>query len=75
MTEERIENTFTYHAPTGDQPERYEKIRAAAKALAYVIQDACLESPEKTRALADLQGAVMWANASVALTKPEWHPV
>ena len=32
-----IEELFTYHAPSGDQPERYKRIREAAKALAYEI--------------------------------------
>ena len=62
-----IENTFTYHAPTGTQPERYQLIRAGAKELAKIIANLCPESREKSIALTNLQQAVMWANASIAI--------
>ena len=32
-----LENIFTYHKPFGDQPQRYEKLRAAAKEYAYAL--------------------------------------
>ena len=32
-----IENNFKYHAPTADQPIKYERLRAKAKELAYLI--------------------------------------
>ena len=35
-----IEALFTYHAPEGDQLQRYKRIREAAKSLAYVIHEA-----------------------------------
>ena len=69
MTNEQIDNTFTYHKPTGTQPERYEKIRSDAKVLARTIQDSCPESREKSLALTNLQQAVMWANASIAINE------
>jgi len=71
MTNDQIENTFTYHKPFGDQPERYEIIRGEAKRLAQVLQRACPESREKSLALTNLQQAVMWANASIALNEME----
>ena len=61
-----IENWFSYHSPKGDQPERYEKIRAAAKALAYEIKACTPTSPDQTAALRKLREAVMTANASIA---------
>lgn len=69
MTPEQIENTFTYHKPLPGQPERYEKIRADAKVLAYTIQDCCPESREKSLAITNIQQAVMWANAAIALNE------
>lgn len=39
MTPEQIENTFTYHKPFGNQPERYEVLRNQAKILAAFIAE------------------------------------
>lgn len=69
MTDQQIENTFTYHPPFGNQPERYVAIRDEAKALAMTIQRACPESREKSLALTSIQQAVMWANASIAINE------
>jgi len=69
MTNEQIENIFTYHRPFGNQPQRYEDIRNEAKVLAKTIQEACPESREKALALTNLQQAVMWANASIAINE------
>ena len=68
---EEIENTFMYHRPFGDQPERYEAIRAIAKSLAYRIHRSCPSSRERSLALTHLQQAVMWANASIAINEKE----
>ena len=64
-----IDNTFTYHAPFGDQAARYEMIRKAAKDLAITIDRACPESREKSLALTAVQQSVMWANASIAINE------
>jgi len=63
---EDLENRFTYHAPKGDQPARYEDLRNLAKELAYVFYKKCPESREKSLALTKLEEAVFWANASIA---------
>ncbi len=63
---ERIENNFTYHRPSGDQPERYERIRTKAKELAYLMDELCPDSREKSLAMTQLEDATMWANASIA---------
>lgn len=68
---EEIENTFTYHKPFGDQPQRYEAIRAIAKSLAYRIHRSCPVSRERSLALTNLQQAIMWANASIAVNERE----
>jgi hypothetical protein len=70
-----IGNRFTYHAPSGDQPERYEKLRAKGRELAELINDLCPESREKLLAVTQVEQAVMWANASVArAAQPEHTP-
>lgn len=62
----KIENNFTYHAPTPGQPEKYEKLRAKAKELAYLIEELCPASREQSVALTELETAVFWANAAIA---------
>jgi hypothetical protein len=57
---------FTYHAPKGDQPARYEELRNEARLLAVTFDDLCPESREKSLAVTKLEEAVMWANASIA---------
>lgn len=69
MTDSQLENIFTYHAPFGDQPTRYNELRNAAKNFAVVIQGFCPESREKKQAIGLIQSAVMWANASIALNE------
>lgn len=61
-----LEKRFTYHAPKDDQPRRYEGIRQEAKAFAYLIDNLCPHSREKSLALTKLEEAVFWANAAIA---------
>jgi hypothetical protein len=69
MTPEQIENTFSYHAPKGDQAERYEKIRAKARELAEVIVECTPGSPDQTAAIRKLRESVMTANAAIAINE------
>ena len=69
MTKQKLDNTFTYHAPKGDQTERYQSIREQAKLLAENIAKNCPDSREKSLAFTNLQQAVMWANASIAINE------
>lgn len=71
MTTEQIENTFTYHKPFGTQQERYETLRTVARTLANMLNDLCPESREKSLAFTNLQQAIMWANASIAINEKE----
>ncbi len=63
-----IDNVFSYHAPKGNQTERYTELRNAARQFAYLI-DKCPESREKSTALTKLQECIMWANASIAINE------
>lgn len=62
----QIENNFMYHSPKEGQTEKYEAIREKAKELAYLIEEACPNSREKSLAITKLEECSMWANASVA---------
>lgn len=66
MPNPQIENNFKYHSPKNGQAEKYEAIRTKAKDLAYLIDDMCPNSREKSIAMTELETAVMWANASIA---------
>lgn len=71
MTNEQIDNIFTYHKPFGSQAERYETLRTQARNLASIINRECPDSREKALALTNLQQAIMWANASIAINESE----
>jgi hypothetical protein len=62
----QIENNFKYHAPKEGQPEKYERLRSEAKALALSISELAPDSREKSLAITKLEETVMWANASIA---------
>lgn len=62
----QLENNFKYHAPKGNQTERYEALRNKAKELAHVIDELCPNSREKSLAMTNLEQSTMWANASIA---------
>lgn len=66
ITDSEIETRFTYHKPKGDQPERYEKLREAAKSFARLVADSCPDSREASLAMTHIEEAVMWANAAIA---------
>ncbi|MCT6924084.1 hypothetical protein [Metasolibacillus sp.] len=63
---QQIENNFMYHSPKEGQQKKYESIREKAKELAYLIDDVCPNSREKSVSMTNLEQAVMWANAAVA---------
>ncbi|WP_419877727.1 DUF7681 family protein [Brevibacillus centrosporus] len=62
----QIENNFKYHSPKPGQPEKYTVLREKAKELAYLIEEQCPNSREKSLAITNLEQSVMWANASIA---------
>lgn len=66
MNNVKIENNFSHHPPKGDQLERYDDIRNAAKELAYIITELTPVSREQSLALTQLETAMFWANAAIA---------
>ena len=63
---ERIEDDFTYNAPTGDKAERHDWIRNAGKSMAKQIAQTCPPGREQEQAIACIEQAVMWAHAAIA---------
>jgi len=61
-----IENNFRYHSPKPGQNEKYEALRGEARKLAYMFDEMCPNSRERSLAMTKLEEAVMWANASIA---------
>jgi hypothetical protein len=61
-----LENRFTYHAPTGDQFDRYEQLRSYALHFAELVHAYTPDSRERSVALTKIDEAIMWANAAIA---------
>lgn len=64
--DETIERNYSYHKPTEDAVKVHEAIRNEGKRMAYLIEEECPPSREKSLALTKLEETVMWANASIA---------
>lgn len=64
-----LESRYSYHSPKEDQPKRYEALRAKTKELAHMIDELCPNSCERSSAHTNLQQAIMWANASIAINE------
>ena len=61
-----LENRFTYHAPKGEQPDKYAQIRLAGKNFAMLVNELCPQTREQSLAITKIEEAVMWANAAIA---------
>lgn len=66
VTQESLDNWFTYHPPEAGEPEKYEKIRQAAKAFAEVVLELTPPSADQTAAIRKIREAVFTANAAIA---------
>ncbi len=64
-----LNEVYTYHAPRENQIERYKSIREAGKALALHIEMVTPQSREQSVALTNVQQAIMWANAAIAINE------
>jgi hypothetical protein len=70
ITPADLENWFTYHQPTGDQPSRYKAIREAALHFAKTIVDNTPSSADQTAAVRKVREAAMTANQAIACELP-----
>ena len=66
ITNEQLDNWFTYHSPKEDQPAKYLAIRESGKAFATAIRDNTPPSADQTAAIRKVREAVMTANQSIA---------
>lgn len=64
-----LENRYVYHAPKGDQQERYILLRGTAKLLAKTIMECTPKSRDQSIALTKLEECVMRANAAIAVNE------
>lgn len=71
MKDEDIVNIFTYHKPFGNQGDRYDQLRRSGRSLAEAINAYCPESREKSIAITQLQSAIQFANAAIAINEKE----
>lgn len=69
MTIIDLDALFTYHPPRGDQAERFERLRTAAREYARLIQSLTPSSPEQTLAIRKVHEASMQANAAIAVNE------
>jgi hypothetical protein len=63
-----LDHIFTYHAPTGpEQLAKYQRLRDAAKAFAYAVDNNVPDGDDKAAAIRHIREAVMTANSGIAL--------
>jgi len=62
-----LEDIFSYHPANDEQLATYGEIRKRALEFALFLYNTCPDSAERTLAIRDLQKAMMFANASVAI--------
>ncbi len=68
--ETQIENSFTYHSPKDDQPDRYVYLRNNALQLAILILGNVPVGREQSLAITKLEECIMWANKGIACGEP-----
>ena len=61
-----LENLFSYHPPKGDQADRYQRLRAAAKEFAEVVVESTPKGADQSAAIRKIREATMTANAAIA---------
>lgn len=67
MTQNELQDIFTYHAPTIDQVEDYNKINDAYLKCAQIVNSILPEGPGKTVAIRKLSEARMQSNHCLSL--------
>lgn len=65
MDKNIINRNFSYKRSSDKSIQNMQKLRIMAKEVAFLIEDRCPESREKSLALTRLEECVMWANASI----------
>ena len=65
IMQKRLDNDYRYHAPKGDQQDRYVTLRNAGKQLAELIVTLSPPSREQSVALTHLDQVIMNTNAAI----------
>ena len=63
---EALKNQFTYHAPQGDQVERYALINDAAFKFAQTVLECTPRCADQSAAIRQIREARMTANSAIA---------
>jgi hypothetical protein len=66
ISQDQLDNWFTYHAPTDEQLVSYKMLRMAARDFANVVVQYTPSCADQTAALRKIREAVMTANAAIA---------
>ncbi len=66
VSQEDIENRFSYHAPDDDRVRLHGRIREELKMVADFLDAKLPDGREKSLAITKLEEAMFWANASIA---------
>lgn len=66
ITDQDIENRFTYHKPDSSKNMIFVQMRELARDFAYFIVRNTPESREQSLAITKLEEVVFWANAGLA---------
>lgn len=61
-----LDNWFTYHSPNAEQAKKYQIIRDKAREMAQVIVDNTPASADQSASIRLLRESIMTANASIA---------
>lgn len=65
-SQQDLDNWFSYHAPKGNQQERYVAIREKARELAELFCASSVGCADQTAALRKLRETVMAMNLTIA---------
>ncbi len=63
---QNLDDVFTYHAPKGNQPDQYAKIREAAKHFAAVALENTPQCADQQAGIRHIREAMMTFNAAIA---------
>jgi len=66
ISQEQLDNWFTYHSPSADQLPKYLAIRDAGKAFAVAIVANAPDCADTTAAVRKVREAVMTSNQAIA---------
>ncbi len=68
MTNEEIEEIFTYHTPQGEQVQAFQSLSDQYRSLAHNLASFGLGTTQKAEAIQRLLESLMWAEAHAAVS-------